>query len=123
MVNKYVYSGLVLVLIVYLFFAAWQLHQVEAPPELPLTQTAAEDMGEELIRVSFPHMFHQETEGCTLDTKTTTIDKGDAWEVIVSHEPHIIKMRMGKKIRAKYTSNYVVLDKATGDVVRFGFYE
>ena len=121
--NKYVYSAIVLILVVYLLFATWQLSQVEPPLELPLTQEVAEDIGEKLLYTSFPDLFHQETEEYRLDTKTTTVDKGDSWEVVIYHEPHLIKLKGGRKLKPLYASNYVVLDKETGDVIRFGFYE
>lgn len=123
MKNKYVYFSIVVVLSAYLLFSVWQLLHIETPPKLPLTQEAAEMIGEKILYDSFPDLFHQETEDYRLDTTTTTIDKGDTWEVVIYHKPHFVKTKDGSKIRPLYASNFVVLDKATGDVVRFGFYE
>lgn len=121
--NKYIYFSILLVCIVYLLFATWLVFKPQPHPELPLTKESAEDIGEKILRKSFPDLFHQETEGCKLDMTVLAIDEGDVWEVMIYREPGFVKTKDGRKVWAQYTSSYVTLDKATGDVVRFGYYE
>ncbi|MBQ4160474.1 MAG: hypothetical protein IJD83_06035 [Clostridia bacterium] len=121
--RKKIYSIIVLLLVVYLLFAAWHVFKPLPQTELPLTKEVAEKIGGKILVKSFPHLFRQESNGVKLDMTVLAVDEGDVWEVMIYREPVFVETKDGKKIWPSYLSNYVVLDKATGDVVRFGFYD
>ena len=121
MKHKYVYPILVLLLIAYLLFASWQLYTMQQEPTLPLSQKEAEQIGGKLLWNSYPDLFFQWSEGHRLEMEIMAVDEGDTWDVFIYHEPHLIETRDGRTILPYYASNFVVLDKATGNVVRFGF--
>ena len=112
---------LIVLLAVCFLFATWKLLRPEPSLELPLTQEAAQQLGEKFLRNSFPILFKQEVEGYKLDMTTMVVDKGDSWEVFNYHESHFIQTKDGRKIWPGYATVSVALEKATGNVICVGF--
>ena len=108
-------------LVICLLWATWKLLRPDPPLKLPLTQEAAQQTGEKLLRNSFPILFTQEVEGHKLDMTTKVVDLGDSWEVFNYHESQFIETKDGRKIWPGYATVFVVLEKATGNVIDVGF--
>ena len=124
MKRKRIYSGVVFVLVAYLLAIVLYLFGMLCPrAALPLTQRGAERIGGEILRTSYPHLFDEMRVGKRkqkMDIKA--VDVGDAWEVYIHSDSHVVEIPDGRFILPGYYTRYVILDKATGNVVRFGEY-